>query len=351
MMRSKQVWWLAGLAGLLTLTVAVAVSVGSTPIPLADVWRILGRALPGVGSMIQPPGDPSVETIVRSIRLPRVLLSVLVGASLAMAGVVYQALLRNPLADPYILGVSSGAALGAVVALLTGWGAAWLGGWNVPAFAFISAMVALLAVLLLARVGSQMRPETLILSGVVVQAFFGAVLTFCIALSEEQLQQIQSWLMGSFALREWEHVAVVLPFLAIGTVVCWWFSRELNLFALGDRAAGHLGVSVGMVRGLLLVTASLITAAAVSVSGTIGFVGLVVPHMMRILCGPDHRWLIPLSLLAGGVFLTGADLLARVVLAPRELPIGVVTAFVGAPYFAWLLRNHLRSRRGEGSSC
>ncbi|MFS8513085.1 MAG: iron ABC transporter permease, partial [Planifilum fulgidum] len=209
----------------------------------------------------------------------------------------------------------------------------------------VFACIALLFVLRLARAGSRTDTKTIVLSGVVVQAFFGALLTFAISLSNEQLQRIQFWLMGGgFSLRGWDHVGVLVPFLAIGLLIIVWHSRELNLFFLGERHAGHLGVSVGRMRVLLLVTASLVAGAAVSVSGTIGFVGLVVPHVMRMLFGPDHRLLLPVSALAGAMFLVGSDMLARVLLAPRELPVGVITAFVGAPFFGWLLRKSSASQ-------
>lgn len=335
-----------GILGLFLFFLMVAsVTVGGTEIDARNVWGIILQRL-GIGG-ISSAGDPASETIIMEIRFPRTLLAALVGASLAVAGAVYQAILRNPLADPYILGVSSGAALGAVLAILTGWGTSYFGNWTLPIYAFVFACIALLIVLRLARAGSRTDMGTIILSGVVVQAFFGALLTFAISLSNEQLQRIQFWLMGGgFSLRGWDHVGVLVPFLAIGLLVIVWHSRELNLFFLGERHAGHLGVSVGRMRVLLLVTASLVTGAAVSVSGTIGFVGLVIPHVMRMLFGPDHRLLVPVSALAGAMFLVGSDMLSRVVLAPREFPVGVITAFVGAPFFGWLLRKNSGSQGG-----
>lgn len=343
----RPVLW-SGILGLfLFLLIVVSVTVGGTEVAARTVWGIILHRIPGIGPWLSPGGDSATEAIIWEIRFPRTLLAALVGASLAVAGAVYQAILRNPLADPYILGVSSGAALGAVLAILTGWGSFLFGSWTLPLYAFVFACIALLFVLRLARAGSRTDMGTIILSGVVVQAFFGALLTFAISLSTEQLQRIQFWLMGGgFSLRGWDHVGVLVPFLAIGMAIIWWFSRELNLFFLGDRYAGHLGVPVGRMRLLLLVTASLITGAAVSVSGTIGFVGLVIPHVMRMLFGPDHRLLVPISALAGAMFLVGSDLLSRVLLAPRELPVGVITAFVGAPFFGWLLRKNSRSYGG-----
>lgn len=334
--------WLGGLFVLLLLTIGGAVSIGSVDIPFVEVWRIIAQHLLGSHEWLGAAPDGVLEAIVWQIRLPRTLLAAMVGASLASAGVVFQGLLRNPLADPYILGVSSGAALGAVLAIATGWGTFLFGAWSLPGFAFLFASLSLFIVLRLARIENKMATGTLILSGVVVQAFLGAVLTFVISLSPEQLLEIHYWLMGSLSLRDWSHTGIVFPFLALGFPLMWACSRELNLLVLGDRPAGHLGVPVEKVRLFLLVIASLVTAGAVSVSGTIGFVGLVIPHIMRMLTGPDHRLLLPVSALTGAIFLVWSDTAARVVMEPRELPIGVITAFVGAPFFAFLLRKQRR---------
>ncbi|WP_207903260.1 FecCD family ABC transporter permease [Hazenella coriacea] len=316
---------------------SLAVTIGSVSIDFLTVWKSLAHhLLPFVSFHI----DEATDAIIWQLRLPRVLLAAVVGASLAVAGVVFQALLRNPLADPYILGVSAGSATGAALAMITGWGALWLGRGSISIFAFLGACLALFFVLRLAQIGDQMRTGTLILSGVVVNALFGAILTCIIALSPEEMQQIQYWLMGGLGLREWKHLAVVTPVLFIGFTISWLYSRELNLLGLGDRPATHLGVSVVKVRIFLLVIASLITGVAVSVSGTIGFVGLVIPHLLRLLTGADHRTLLPLSMIAGATFLVGADCIARVLLSPIEIPIGVVTAFIGAPFFAMILRKH-----------
>ncbi|MFC4076389.1 FecCD family ABC transporter permease [Salinithrix halophila] len=324
------------------VSLAAAVSVGSADIRFTDVWRVVGFHLMGVGGSV----DPATDAIVWQLRLPRVLLAALVGAALAGSGAVFQGLLKNPLADPYILGVSSGAGLGAAIAIFTGWGVAWLGEWAVPVWAFLLGSCALVSVLQLARLGGAMRTDTLILAGVVVQAFFGAMLTYVIAMaSAVEIQRIQYWLMGSVALREWKDALVVLPFLFGGMAVVWLLSKPLNLFALGERSAAHLGVSVERTRLLLLLAATLMTAAAVSVSGTIGFVGLIIPHIIRMMTGPDHRVLLPISALAGAVFLVWADTLARTVMDPRELPIGVITAMVGGPFFAWQLKRYALGRR------
>ena len=336
----KSFFWSGGLIFALFLSVSLGVFLGSTDVGFWTVWKII---LQNTGLYAGFHIDEADAAIIWELRLPRVLLVGLVGACLATAGVVYQGLLKNHLADPYILGVSSGAAAGAALAIITGWGIK--SGWSLPFFAFLGACIALLLVLQLGKGRGISQATSLILAGVVVQAFFGALLTLAISTSPEEMQRIQFWLMGSFAFRGWQHIGLMFPFFLIGFLLCWRFSRELNLMVLGERSALHLGVNVERLRIFLLITASLMTSAAVAVSGIIGFVGLVVPHIMRMLTGADHRLLLPLSALFGASFLIWADGLARIVLAPQELPIGVVTAFVGAPFFAGILRKY---QRGQG---
>ncbi|KFZ41476.1 hypothetical protein JS81_00195 [Thermoactinomyces sp. Gus2-1] len=331
--------WGGGLLVALILSVSLGVFLGSTDVGFWTVWKVI---LQHTGLADGLNMDEADAAIIWELRLPRVLLVGLVGACLATAGVIYQGLLKNHLADPYILGVSSGAAVGAALVIITGWGDR--SGWMLPLFAFLGACLALLLVLQLGRGRRASQASSLILAGVVVQAFFSAVLTLAISTSPEEMQRIQFWLMGSFAFRGWQHIGLLLPFFLIGFLVCWRFSRELNLMVLGERSAHHLGIHVEKMRIFLLIIVSLMTSAAVSVSGMIGFVGLVVPHIMRMLTGADHRYLLPLSALFGASFLIWADGLSRIVLAPRELPIGVVTAFVGAPFFAGILRRHQRSQ-------
>ncbi|WP_018132584.1 FecCD family ABC transporter permease [Effusibacillus pohliae] len=348
----------------LIFSAGVGISVGSSHIPLShSIGYILGH-LPFAEPIITPNWSETEAAIIGKIRLPRVLLGILVGASLSLAGVAFQGVLRNPLADPYILGVSAGASAGAATIIALGAGAAVTGGlaWHgtgldrlaltvavlgrfaVPVAAFLGAMLALLLVFWLGRTERRLRPETLILSGVVVNSLFGAILTFALTMvADNKTQQIVLWLLGSLALRGWEHGLTVLPFFLLGFVVIWSCSRELNAFAMGEKGAASLGVHVERTKWILLLTASLVTAVAVSSAGIIGFVGLVIPHVVRMVTGSDHRVLIPLATLAGGIFLVLCDAIARSVVPPFELSIGVVTAAVGVPFFAWQLR---RSRRG-----
>lgn len=318
----------------------LSVIVGSTKIPLLEILKVIGHHIIGIPHQV----DPMSDAILWSLRFPRVLLAMVVGASLALAGVLYQGILRNPLADPYILGVSSGSATGAIVAILTGIGAGVWGAWSISIFSFLGALIATVSVFFLA--GRELRTTTLILAGVVIHAFFGAIITFLLSISADEIPRIQYWLMGSFTLREWTHVWIMIPVVFVGMAVSWFYQRELNLFAVGSRTAVHVGVSVKKTRLLLLLLASFLTAIVVSISGIIGFVGIVIPHLIRMLIGANHRLLIPYSILAGASFMMVSDLIARTVLEPRELPVGVITAFFGAPFFAYFLRRQRQNTLG-----
>lgn len=279
-------------------------------------------------------------SIIMSIRLPRVVLAAIVGASLSVAGVVFQALLRNPLADPYILGISAGSAVGAVMGILLGAGAWRLG---IPGMAFLGALTAILTVFGIAGREKRRETNTLLLTGVMVNAFFNAFILFVFSISDHvQLQRALNWIMGDLSLADEQALLYTSVFLVLGAVFIYAFARPLNLLVTGEETAQQLGVAVEKTRIVLLAAAALITAAAVSASGTIGFVGLIVPHILRLLVGPDHRLLIPTAFFTGGVFLVVADTLARCLVAPAELPVGVITALCGAPYFLLLLRRRLR---------
>ncbi|TCP64419.1 FecCD family ABC transporter permease [Baia soyae] len=312
-------------------TFILAVTVGSLKIPIPEIWRVIGHHTIGFPNQV----DPMSDAVLWSLRFPRVLLAMVVGASLALGGVLYQGVLRNPLADPYILGVSSGSATGAIIAILSGIGAGIWGMWFISLSAFIGAFIATVSVFILA--GRELRTNTLILAGVVIHALFGAIITFLLSMSVEQMSRIQYWLMGSFSLREWAHIWVLIPVIVVVMAVAWFTQRELNLFAVNARTAAHVGVSVKKTRFLLLILASFLTAIVVSISGMIGFVGIVIPHLIRMIIGANHRFLIPYSILAGATFMMLSDLLARTLLEPRELPVGVITAFLGAPIFSYFL--------------
>lgn len=291
--------------------------------------------------------DPALSTIVVDIRLARSCLAWLTGAALAVAGAVFQGILRNPLADPFTIGVSTGAAFGASLAIAAG--AAGLGGalgmGLLPVAAMAGALAALAAVLLLGRAGGRLRRETVVLAGIVVATFLSALISLLKSLDEESLSSIVFWVMGSFQGRTWTHATFLLPYLLAGLAAVVLYSRELDILSLGDDQARMVGVDADRARLVLLVAASLITGAAVSVAGVIGFVGLVAPHLVRLVVGAEHRPLLAYAGLVGGAALVWSDVLARVLLPEgQELPVGVITALAGGPFFCLLLR---RKARGE----
>lgn len=330
---------------LLLLSIVVSVSLGAAQLPISDVWGILWRQVPIVGRSVSVHWPESSEQIILMVRLPRVILAILVGACLSLAGAGFQGVLRNPLADPYTLGVASGSAVGAAFMILFSIQMVWFGIWTIPIVAFCTGLLSLFIVLRLARIHGKFQLETLILSGVVVQAFLGSMVSFMVSLSDQAVNEIVFWLMGSLGMRGWPFTIVLLPYLAIGIVVLLSYGRTLNLFALGERQAEHLGVHVARTRLIVLIVSTLITAAAVSIAGTIGFVGLVVPHLVRLMVGPDYRLLLPATAIFGGIYVLWADTLARTLLSPTDIPLGVITAFLGAPFFAYLLRKNKRMMR------
>ena len=287
----------------------------------------------------------TTDVVIWDIRLSRVVLSGLVGAALAVAGVIFQGILLNPLADPFTIGVSTGAAFGVAVLVMVGVGGSFLGLSPLPLGALLGAMGAMGAVLVLSREGGRLRKETLILAGIVVSTFLSALISLIKSMDEESLSAIVFWIMGSFSGRGWIHVGFMLPYLAVGLFLAALYHRELDIMALGEEQSHHLGVAVSKVRLHLLVAASLLTAGAVAVSGVIGFVGLVVPHLVRVLAGPSHGRLLALSAVAGALIVIWSDVLARMLLSSgQELPVGVVTALLGGPFFFYLLK----SRRSRG---
>lgn len=346
-MSRKGLIWGGALLALLLVSVVVSLSMGSARLPLTDVWDILLRQIPGVSGWMPDGAWPeSSEQIVLHIRFPRVVLALVVGACLSLAGAGFQGVLRNPLADPYTLGVASGSAVGAAFLMLTGMQFAGLGKWTIPVVAFGTGLLSLFLVLRLARDQGRLRMETLLLSGVVLQAFLGSMVSFMVSASNKTVNDIVFWLMGSLAMRGWSFSGALLPYLLVGFVVLMGYARSLNLFALGERQAAHLGVRVERTKVIVLVVSTLMAAGAVAVAGTIGFVGLVVPHLVRLLVGPDYRLLLPLSVLLGGTYMLWSDTIARTLLSPTEIPLGVVTAFIGAPFFAYLLKRRKRAVRG-----
>ncbi|MFC0211486.1 FecCD family ABC transporter permease [Paenibacillus chartarius] len=341
----KRKLWLWGGGGivLLLLSVLVSLGIGAVSVPVPHIAGIVVSHIPGLGEHIAKTWPEQSEQIIWRVRLPRVVLGMLIGAALSMAGAAFQGILRNPLADPYTLGVSSGASVGAAFLIYFGLQFSFFGEWTLPVVAFLTALAALAVVLRMAQVDGKWQMETLILSGTVMQAFLGAVVAFFIAMSKNVINDIVYWLMGSLALRGWAYPGLIAPYVGLGFIVLLANAKALNLFVLGERQAAHLGVNVERTKLVVLVTGAMLTGASVSVAGIVGFVGLIVPHLVRLLSGPDYRLLIPLSALGGAVYVLIADTIARTLLSPTEIPIGVVTAFLGAPFFMMLLRKHKRS--------
>jgi iron complex transport system permease protein len=278
----------------------------------------------------------SEKTILFSVRLPRIVFAGIVGAALSLAGVVFQGLLRNPLAEPFILGVSGGAAVGAIAGILLGIAAIPFG---VPLLAFLGSVVTVILVFMVGRGKSGINSTTFLLAGVIINAFFSAIIMFLISISSRaDLHHIAFWLMGDLSLARFEEIVMAGTFLAGAFLIIYAYARPLNLIIGGEETAMQLGVNVERTKIILFLAGSLITAVAVSFAGIIGFVGLIVPHMMRMLFGSDHRLLLPASFLFGAAFLITADTIARTLIAHTELPVGVVTALCGAPYFIYLLK-------------
>ncbi len=333
-----RVYAIAGLVLLLGAIIVLALAIGSTHIPFSTLWHVLLDKLPFV--KIEPTWTSSIETIILDIRLPRLLLAGLVGAALAVAGATYQGLFRNPLADPYLIGVAQGAALGAVTGFLLP--VSWQAG-SIPLLAFLGAILAVAIVYFIARVGKTLPMTTLILAGVALGAFLAAITSYLMIASGDKLHGIISWLLGTFSLTSWGQVTMVLPYIFTGTIIIWLHARPLNVMQLDEEQAQQLGINVEQVKLILLGAATLITAAAVCFCGIIGFVGIIIPHAVRLVWGPDHRFLLPLATFAGAIFLILADTTARTVLAPTEIPVGIITAFLGAPFFLYLLRQKKRA--------
>ena len=332
-------------AGLLAALI-FATSIGSVPIATDQIVKIL---LNSTGLFhFHPTWDAADEVIILQLRLPHVIGAAIVGAGLAVAGVLFQGLLRNPLADPYLIGTSAGAGLGATIAILLPASLLVLGSSQVVVFAFLGAIFAVLLVYSLARVGGRTPVVTLLLAGVVVTTLMSAaqaLLIYLVPNSQLKFRSVFAWLSGGIAVDDWGQVGLAALLVCIGLLAAFSFGATLNALALGEEGAAHLGINVERQKTLLIAVASLLTAATVSIAGLVSFVGLVVPHSLRLLLGPGHRLLLPTSALGGALFLIVADLLARSIIAPAELPLGILTSLVGGPFFLYLLRRSSRDYR------
>ncbi|MDP8956460.1 MAG: iron chelate uptake ABC transporter family permease subunit [Actinomycetota bacterium] len=325
--------------------VIAGVAVGTVSISPVTSVRLLAWKLHFSG---RPSGIPeSTEVILFQLRLPRVLLAGMVGAGLAAAGALFQALFRNPMADPAIIGVSSGAAMGAIVAILAGAGAE-LGGLGVPVAAFAGALGTAFLVYRLARLGPTIQVATLLLAGIAVAGVISAAMSLVMTFSGAQIRTIYLWLLGGLTQAGWGPLTAAVPFVMVGVGVALFSAGDLNVAALGEERATQLGVEVERFKRLMLGTGALLTAAAVSVAGVIGFVGLMTPHILRLVVGADHRRLLPASLVGGAVFMILADLAARSAVPPEEVPVGAITALLGGPFFLYLLRKQRRLAGARG---
>ncbi|WP_435808583.1 FecCD family ABC transporter permease [Streptomyces microflavus] len=338
--RSKAFVLTVGLSLALLAGCLLSAAIGAYSIPIGDVLASVQHRI-GIGGQ---PLDRVGESVLWNVRLPRVVLALLVGASLGCAGALMQGVFGNPLAEPGVIGISAGAAVGAVASIALG--LTFFGNWTITVFAFVAGLATVLLVYTLSRSGGRTEVVTLILTGIAVNAFAGALIGLFIFFADNaQITQITFWQLGSLSQATWPKVLAVLPCALAGLLIAPFYARKLDLLALGERPARHLGVDVERLRILLVLVVALLTAAAVAVAGIISFVGLLVPHLLRMANGPGHRFLIPGSALGGALVLVAGDLAARTVAAPAELPLGVLTALFGSPFFFWLLR---RTRRKQG---
>ena len=335
---NRLVWVLLLLGGILVLSLFLASAFGSVTISLPDIFKMALNKL----AVADFPSTWGVmdETIIFQIRLPRVIGGALIGAALAVAGVLFQGLLRNPLADPYIVGTSAGAALGATIAMLLPINLAFLGFGLVPVAAFVGALATVILVYNLARVGGKTPVISMLLAGFVVSALLAAIVAFIMSISDRldlSLRSVYAFLMGHISVTSWAQIAVIAPLVIGGIIAARLFALRLNAFSLGEEGAAYVGVEVERDKMLILALGSLLTAAAVSISGLVGFVGLVIPHFIRLFAGSDHRFVLILSYLAGGIFLIASDTLARVIISPLELPVGVITGIASGTIFIYAL--------------
>jgi iron complex transport system permease protein len=340
--QNRRLLILLALGALLLLCLLIAAALGAVSISVLDIIKM---TLNKTGLFdFSATWQPSAETILFQLRLPRVIAGALVGAALASAGVLFQGLLRNPMADPYIIGTSAGAAFGATIAMMLPISFVFLNFGLVSIAAFLGALGAVFLVYNLARVGGKTPIVSMLLAGFAVSAMLTAVMFFMVTRGgrPELLHNAFSFLMGSVSGTEWTQIAIIAPLIIGGIVVARFLAFRLNAFSLGEEGAAYLGINVEREKLIILSLGSLLTAAAVCISGLVGFVGLVVPHAVRLVLGPDHRLLLPAAALSGAAFIVLADLFARTVLAPSEIPIGILTAIIGAPFFIYLLR---RTRR------
>ena len=339
----KQIVSLLVLTAVLPAVMISAACLGSVDVPFEHTFGIIASKLLFFADFSGHFWTESQSVIIFDVRLPRIIMAALCGAGLAIAGATYQGLFRNPLADPYLIGVSQGAALGAVLAIFlpVSWNAFSV--WMIPVFAFSGALLVTFLVYRISVTGNIVPTSTLILAGIALGAFFAAGTSYIVSIAGHKTGSMVLWLMGSFNNVMWNEVRVTFPIVSAGLFVLILFGRSLNIMQLGDEQAKQLGLNVERDKKVLLAVSTIVVAAAVSFVGIIGFVGIIIPHAVRLLWGPDYRFLLPLSVLSGATFMVAADIVARVLFAPTEIPIGVITAVCGAPFFLYLLRKKMKN--------
>ena len=337
--RTPAKWIILFILGVLLATL-LSIILGSVNIPLQDLFAILKTRV--VSNTTLTNTQAKFTSILFDLRIPRTILVLLVGAALATSGGAYQGLFQNPLADPYLIGVASGAGLGSIIAMTIQWPQDLLGYFTIPISAFFGAILAVMFVYSLAKVGKNVHNTTLILAGVAVSSLSNAITSFLLLNAGGELRRAIVWMMGGSTMIGWKPVITASPFILLGIGLLCSMGYQLNVLQFGDEEAQQMGVPVKKVRLLVILAASLTTAAAVAFAGTIAFVGLVVPHILRRLVGNDYRLLLPLSALGGAIFLVISDILARMLLSPQEIPVGVITILFGAPFFLFILRNTKR---------
>ncbi len=340
-------WVIVILILVLAAVILIAMSVGSADISVGDSFRIILSRLPGFSNLIDSEQFRQPDlTVIWSVRLPRIFVAVFVGGILSIVGAAFQSIFRNPLADPHILGISSGAALGATIAMLipavSGLAIPFLGLGSTGVFAFGGALLTVFIVYNVAKIGGRYSTVNVLLTGTAISTLFSSLISLLMTFHNDQIGKVYMWTMGSFNSASWARVRFVLIFAVAGVIILSLCAQKLNVMLMGEEDAECLGINVQRLRRFVIVFASILVAAAVSVSGIIGFVGLMIPHCVRMVCGPDLRKIIPYGFFVGAAFLVACDTLARTIAAPTEIPVGIITAICGAPYFIYLVWRQFR---------
>jgi iron complex transport system permease protein len=323
---------------ILMVAIIFSVSIGSADLSFADSLKLVAAKIPFIGRYFDNTGlAAKYEVIVWRVRMPRIAMSALVGAALSLVGATFQGIFRNPLADPHVLGVSSGAAFGATIGMLSGVSIGFMGLGTVGALAFIGAIVTVFVVYNISKISGRISVTGMLLTGTAISTFLSSLISLLMTFHHDQIDKVYMWTMGSFSSASWTKVGFLAAFVFIGASVLMWYAPKLNIIMMGDDDAKCLGIDVDKVRRHMIIAASLLVAAAVSVSGIIGFVGMIIPHCTRLIAGADNKKLMPYSFLVGAIFVTLCDTVARTVAAPTEIPVGIITAMFGAPYFIMLV--------------